>query len=90
MAKNSGEDFFPAVRNPESNQVINGRCLIRTGDQHRVVTVSGIVMAHYGLEALTSLEREQRTIRGFKIAKSKLGSEIWNLDSERFMLGRQD
>ena len=47
MAKNSGEDFFPDVRNPESNQVINGRCMIRTGDQHRVVTVSGIVMAHY-------------------------------------------
>jgi len=49
MAKNSGEDFFPDVRNPESNQVINGRCMIRTGDQHRVVTVSGIVMAHYAV-----------------------------------------
>lgn len=36
------------------------------------------LQAEYGLEALTSLEREQRTMRGFKIAKNKLGSEIWN------------
>ena len=37
------------------------------------------LQAEYGLEALTSLERQRRTMRGFKIAKSKLGLEIWNV-----------
>jgi hypothetical protein len=36
------------------------------------------LQAEYGLEALTSLERQRRTMRGFKIAKGKLGLEIWN------------
>ena len=36
------------------------------------------LQAEYGLEALTSLERRRRTMRGFKIAKGKLGGEIWN------------
>jgi hypothetical protein len=29
--------------------VINERCLVRTQDGHRVVIVSGVVLAHYGL-----------------------------------------
>jgi hypothetical protein len=36
------------------------------------------LQAEYGLEALTSLERQRRTMRGFKIAKGKLGLEIWD------------
>ena len=36
------------------------------------------LQAQYGLEALTSLERQRRTMRGFKIAKGKLGREISN------------
>jgi hypothetical protein len=36
------------------------------------------LQAEYGLEALTSLERQRRTMRGFKVAKGKLGLEIWN------------
>jgi hypothetical protein len=36
------------------------------------------LQAEYGLEALTSLERQRRTMRGFKIAKGKLGLKIWN------------
>jgi hypothetical protein len=43
------DDLFPEVRNPEGTQIINQRCLIRTQDQHRVVLVSGIVLAQYAL-----------------------------------------
>jgi transposase len=35
------------------------------------------LQAEYGLEALTSLERQRRTVRGFKIAQGKLGQKIW-------------
>jgi transposase len=49
MVKDSGKDFFPEARNSESTRAINGRCLIRTHDEHRVVTVSGIIMAHYAV-----------------------------------------
>ena len=34
------------------------------------------LQAQYGMEALTSLERQRRTMRGFKIAKGKLALEI--------------
>ncbi len=36
------------------------------------------LQAEYGLEALTTLERQRRTMRGFKIAQGKLGQKIWN------------
>ena len=36
------------------------------------------LQAEYGLEALVNLEQERRTMRGFKIAKGKLGQEIWS------------
>jgi len=42
-------DLFPDLRNPEGLQIINERCLIRTLDQHRVVLVSGMVLAQYAL-----------------------------------------
>lgn len=37
------------------------------------------LQAEYGLEALTNLERQRRSMRGFKIAKGKLGLNIWKL-----------
>ncbi|HYV29520.1 MAG TPA: helix-turn-helix domain-containing protein [Candidatus Binatia bacterium] len=36
------------------------------------------LQAEYGLEALVNLEQERRTMRGFKIAKGKLGRKIWS------------
>ena len=36
------------------------------------------LQAEYGLEALVNLEQEHRTMRGFKIAKGKLGQKIWS------------
>jgi transposase len=49
MANLPHEDFFPEVRNPLGTLVINERCLVRTQEGHRVVIVSGIVLAQYGL-----------------------------------------
>jgi len=43
------EDLFPEVRNPESVRIVNERCTIRTHDGHRVVLVSGIVLASYAV-----------------------------------------
>ena len=36
------------------------------------------LQAEYGLEALTNLEDQRRTRRGFKTAHGKLGQKIWN------------
>jgi transposase len=36
------------------------------------------LQAEYGLEALTNLEEQRRTMRGFKAAHGKLGRKIWN------------
>jgi transposase len=49
MGADNSDDLFPDLRNPEGLQVINDRCLIRTQDGHRVVLVSGIVLAQYVL-----------------------------------------
>src|SRR6266508_90739 len=43
------DDLFPHLQNPEGTHIINERCLIRTQDEHRVVLVSGIVLAQYAL-----------------------------------------
>jgi len=37
------------------------------------------LQAEYGLEALTNLEEQRRTMRGFKTAHGKLGRKIWNV-----------
>ncbi|MBF8285968.1 MAG: hypothetical protein HW378_4883 [Anaerolineales bacterium] len=36
------------------------------------------LQTEYGLEALTNLEQQRPTMRGFKIAKGKLGQKIWS------------
>lgn len=49
MANTSGDDLFPEVRNPDGTCVINGRCLVVTRDNRRVVLVSGMPIAQYAL-----------------------------------------
>ena len=49
MGAGKSDDLFPDVRNPEGLHIINERCLIRTQDRHRLVLVSGIVLAQYAL-----------------------------------------
>ena len=43
------QDLFPEARNPPELRAINDRCHIRTQDNHRVVIVSGIPVAHYAI-----------------------------------------
>ena len=40
-------DLFPETRNPEDTRAINNRCLLRSREGHRVVIVSGVVLAQY-------------------------------------------
>src|SRR5437016_4305753 len=49
MAKLRNDDLFPEVRNPHGTCVINERCLIRTQEEYRVVSVSGVVLAQYAV-----------------------------------------
>jgi len=41
--------LFPEVSAPDGTTLVNARCLVRTQDRHRVVIVSGIVIAQYAL-----------------------------------------
>jgi len=43
------QELFPDFHNPEGPWVVNDRCLVRTQDGHRVVIVSGIILAQYAL-----------------------------------------
>jgi len=49
MANVRNDDLFPEARNPQGTCVINERCLVRTQDGFRIVSVSGIVLAQYAL-----------------------------------------
>ncbi len=49
MAAAQNQELFPGLHNPEGLRVINDRCLLRTREGHRVVIVSGIVLAQYGV-----------------------------------------
>ena len=49
MATAQNQELFPGFQNPEDLRVINDRCLVRTQGGHRVVIVSGIIMAQYAV-----------------------------------------
>jgi transposase len=49
MATLQNQELFPDFHNPEGLRVINDRCLVRTQDGHRVVMVSGIILAQYAV-----------------------------------------
>jgi transposase len=42
-------DLFPELGTPDGTTFVNARCLIRTQDGHRVVIVSGVLIAQYAL-----------------------------------------
>jgi len=42
-------ELFPTPSEPEGSRIINDRCMLRTQGGHRVVVVSGIVLAHYAV-----------------------------------------
>jgi transposase len=49
MAWAQNLELFPNFRNPEGVRVVNDRCLVRTQAGHRVVIVSGIILAQYAV-----------------------------------------
>ncbi len=49
MATLQNQELFPDFHNPDGLRVINDRCLVRTQDGHRVVIVSGIILAQYAV-----------------------------------------
>jgi transposase len=49
MATAQNQELFPDFQNPEDLRVINDRCLLRTRNEHRVVIVSGIILAQYAV-----------------------------------------
>jgi hypothetical protein len=54
MATLQNQELFPDFHNPEGLRVINDRCLVRTQDGHRVVIVSGIILAQYAVNDATA------------------------------------
>ena len=49
MDTNICDELFPNLGAPEGTRIINARCLLRTQDGHRVVVVSGVVLANYAV-----------------------------------------
>lgn len=49
MATLQNQELFPDLHNPDGLWVVNDRCLVRNQDGHRVVIVSGIILAQYAL-----------------------------------------
>lgn len=47
MAASQNQELFPDFQNPDGLWVVNDRCLVRTQHGHRVVMVSGIILAQY-------------------------------------------
>ena len=47
MAPAQKQELFPDFHNPDGLRVVNNRCLVRTQHGHRVVIVSGIILAQY-------------------------------------------
>lgn len=43
-------ELFPLPSDPEGSRLINDRCLLRTQHGHRIVIVSGIILAHYAVD----------------------------------------
>jgi transposase len=48
QAPKQGE-LFPEVNAPNGTTLVNAHCLVRTQDRHRVVIVSGVVIAQYAV-----------------------------------------
>ena len=67
------DDLFPEVRNPEGTQIINERCMITTQDGHRVVLVSGIVLASYAVTDRMAQGRYRRQVLNDEAMAQELG-----------------
>jgi transposase len=69
---------YAAVPDDPTREVPNPAWAALDGQLHQAHAHLDRLQAEYGLEALTNLEQQRRTMRGFKTAQGKLGQKIWN------------
>jgi transposase len=69
---------YAAVPDDPTREVPNPVWAALDAQLHQTQAQLDRLQAEYGLEALTNLEQQRRTMRGFKTAQGKLGQKIWN------------
>ena len=70
---------YAAVPDDPTREVPNPVWAALDAQLHQAQAYLDQLQAEYGLEALTNLEHQRRTMRGFKTAQAKLGQKIWRL-----------
>ena len=87
---------YAAVPDDPTREVPNPAWAALDAQLHQAHAHLDQLQAEYGLEALTNLEQQRRTMRGFKTAQGKLGQKIWsawqrilNLQKRRAALPRR-
>jgi transposase len=68
---------YETVPDDPTRQVPNPAWAAWDARLHQAYAQLDRLQAEYGLEALTNLEEQRRTMRGFKTAYGKLGQQIW-------------
>jgi len=69
---------YAAVPDDPLREVPNPAWAALDAQLHQAQAQLDRLQAEYGLEALTNLEPQRRTMRGFKTAHSQLGQKIWS------------
>jgi hypothetical protein len=68
---------YAAVPDDPTREVPNPAWAALEGQLHQARAHLDQLQGEYGLEALTNLEHQRSTMRGFKTAQGKLGQKIW-------------
>ena len=69
---------YAAVPDDATREVPNPAWAALDAQLHQAQAQLDRLQAEYGLEALTNLEQQRRTMRGFKTAQGKLSQKIWS------------
>jgi hypothetical protein len=69
---------YAAVPDDPAREVPNPAWALVDAQLRQALAQLDRLQAEYGLEALTNLEHQRRTMRGFKTAQGKLGQKIWS------------
>jgi transposase len=69
---------YAAVPDDPDREVPNPAWAALDAQIHQARAQLDQLQAEYGLEALTNMEQQRRTMRGFKTAQGKLGQRIWS------------
>jgi transposase len=69
---------YATVPDDPTREVPNPAWAALDAQLHQAQAQLDRLQSEYGLEALTNLEHQRRTMRGFKTAQGKLGQKIWS------------